>query len=128
MEVLSQIAAIAGLAFLLNVIFVQSNNLIFMLARKPLVWVLFISVIGYSTFWVSASLDWNHNTPIFATLIVLLVCKPKLNSPEKKLISSELFERLNIPSGVLYSRIGYFGYLSASVFGYLQMYSVNASF
>ncbi len=47
MEVLSQILAIIGLAFILNVLFAQSNNFIFMLAKKPLVWVLCIAIIGY---------------------------------------------------------------------------------
>ncbi|UUO22878.1 hypothetical protein FGD67_06505 [Colwellia sp. M166] len=128
MEVLSQILAIIGLAFILNVLFAQSNNFIFMLAKKPLVWVLCIAIIGYSVFWVSAFFDWNHNTPIFATLIVLIVRKPSLSSSEEKSHSLEIFEQLGIRSGVLYSRMGYFAYLGASVFGYIQMYSVNASF
>lgn len=43
-------------------------------------------------------------------------------------MSLEVFEQLGIKPGVLYSRMGYFAYLGASIFGYIQMYSVNASF
>jgi hypothetical protein len=128
MEVLSQILAIAGLAFIIIVIFAQSNNFIFMLAKKPLVWVFVISMVGYSVFWVSGFFAWNHNTPIFATIIVLIVYKPRASSSEEKSISLAIFRQLGIKSGVLYSRMGYFAYLGASVFGYIQMYSVNDSF
>jgi len=101
--------------FALNVIFKQSHNLVFIISRRPYIWVVFV-YLYITMFWlVCFQLGLKQGLPIFATIFCFTSNFPPQDATAKE-IADLFYEDLGIDNGKALSR---FGRLSVLISGFL---------
>jgi hypothetical protein len=130
MSIILTILAIAFLTFVLNILIIQSNNFIFMVFRKPMVWIVFMGVLSFLYFFIGSRFDNSFNIIWWSALLAFIVnIPPKAKKGEtidqkgKNKIVDEMYGEMGIKNGRLKYRIGLAAYLIGGILGWVIFYS-----
>lgn len=123
MSTLWLIAKIAIYTIVLNVLYRQTYNFIFVLARRPVAWILTIAALGVANMVLAYALAWDPSLVITATLIAIFLnfspSTPKGISKEDFRASVDvIYEEWGIARGRLKSRLGFIGFVICSLCAY----------
>ena len=72
MSIILTILAIALFTFVLNILIIQSNNFIFMVFKKPTVWIVFMGLLSFLYFFIGSRFDNSFNIVWLSTLFAFL--------------------------------------------------------
>lgn len=111
-------------SFLLSVLILQSNNLIVVFLRKPLLWILTMFALSYGSFYLSSLLFVNVGLVLWIVLIAYLYTNRRSNSIYFKQIVDEFYEDLGISNGRIKRKIAYWFYIIGAVLGWVNFYGV----
>ena len=129
MSIIFTLLAIAFLTFVLNIIIIQSNNFIFMVFRKPIVWIVFMGLLSFLYFFVGSKFDNSFNIVWWSALLAfILQIPPKMKKGslitegEKNKMADDRYTELGIKNGRLKYRIGLTFYVIGGVLGWVVFY------
>ena len=129
MGIILTILAIAFFTFVLNILIIQSNNFIFIVFRKPIVWILFMGLLSFIYFFVGSKFDNSFNIIWWSALLAFVVNIPPktkrgdaLDQKEKNKIVDEMYDEMGINKGRLKYRIGLTAYLIGGILGWILFY------
>ncbi len=129
MSILVTLLAIAFFTFVLNIIIIQSNNFIFMVFRKPIVWVVFMGLLSFAYFFIGSQFENSFNIVWWSALLAFVLQLPpkmKKNSivsdGEKNKMVDDMYGEMGIKSGRLKYRIGLACYLVGGILGWVLFY------
>jgi hypothetical protein len=109
-------------------IYRQSFNIVFMFAKQPWLWMLFVSVLGVANVTIAYLLGWNPRTVATATLLAaffqLAPSTPKgVEKSEIKNAVDETYIELGISHGRAKAKLGLFMFFAVSVASYILAFS-----
>ncbi len=129
MSILITLLAIAFFIFVLNIIIIQSNNFIFMVFRKPIVWIVFMGLLSFAYFFIGSQFENSFNIVWWSALLAFVLQLPpkmKKNSMisegEKNKMVDDMYNEMGIKSGKLKYRIGLACYLVGGILGWALFY------
>lgn len=126
MDILKAIAITAGLAILLNLALLWSNNIIFILARKPNTWIVLVALIGCGAIFTFALIGVGASIAFWAALLALLLRLPSkqtaIPDADFKGIVEDAYAAIGISKGRLKYRLGLAAYAIGCIAGYLIGY------
>lgn len=129
MSIILIILAIVFFTFVLNILIIQSNNFIFMVFKKPIVWIIFMGLLSFLFFFIGSRFDNSFNIIWWSALLALIVNIPPktkkgdtLDQKEKNKIVDEMYNEMGIKKGRLKYRIGLIAYLVGGILGWVIFY------
>jgi len=121
--------AIAFCVSVLNILIIQSNNFIFMLFKKPIVWIAFMGLLSFLFFFIGSRFDSSFNIVWWSTLLAFIINIPPkarkedaLNQKEKNKIIDKMYDEMGIKKGRFKYRIGLAVYLIGGILGWVIFY------
>jgi len=130
MSIILTILAIAFLTSVLNILIIQSNNFIFMVYRKPMVWIVFMGVLSFLYFFIGSRFDNSFNITWWSALLAFILNIPPkakkretIDQEDKNRIVDEIYDVMGIKNGRLKYRIGLAAYLIGGILGWVIFYS-----
>lgn len=130
MSIILTILVIAFFTFVLNILIIQSNNFIFMVFKKPIVWIVFMGVLSFLYFFIGSRFDNSFNIIWWSALLAFIVNIPPkakksgiIDQKEKNKIVDEMYSEMGIKKGKLKYRIGLAAYLIGGILGWVIFYS-----
>ena len=128
MSVVWLIGKIAFYTFILNVLFRQTYNFIFVLAKRPTVWIGVVALLGVANMALAYALSWDPRLVGAATLTTIILNIPP--SVPKAIPKTEFHETINeiyqgwgIRHGRLKSRLGLIAFAVFSLTTYVLLWS-----
>lgn len=135
MSILLILLAIAFFAFVLNIVIIQSNNFIFLVFRKPVVWVVFMGALSFVYFFIGSKIGNSFNVVWLSAFIAFILQLPSrikkgsmITGPENNKMIDDMYNELGIKNGRLKYRIGLACYLIGGVLGWFLFYGQVHSF
>jgi hypothetical protein len=123
------ILMIVFLTFVLNVVIIQSNNFVFMVFKKPVMWIIFMGLLSFVYFFIGSRFNGSFNVVWWSALLAFIVnISPRaekhdaLTQTEKNKIIDEIYDRIGIKNGRLKYKIGLFAYVIGGVMGWALFY------
>jgi hypothetical protein len=118
------IVKIATYIFILNVLFRQTYNFIFVLAKRPAVWIVVVALLGVANMGLAYALSWDPRLVSAATLtaIILNIAPPVpkgLSKTEFRATVDAVYEGWGITHGRLKSRLGLISFATFSLGAYV---------
>jgi hypothetical protein len=120
------ITKIAIYTFILSVLFRQTYNLIFVMAKRPATWITVVALFGVANMGLAYALSWDPRLVSAATLTAILLnispSVPKgFSKTEFRATIDAVYEAMGITQGRLKSRIGLivFGFFSLAAYVFL---------
>jgi hypothetical protein len=108
MDILWIILKIAIYTYILNVIFSQLYNFVFMFWRKPVAWIFLVSVLSILHMAIAYSLAWNPRSVSCAVLLTFLL---KIPPPSPKILEKAAFrdmiDNVYLEMGIVRGRLKY---------------------
>lgn len=130
MSIILSILVIAVLAFVLNVVIIQSNNIIFMILKKPMLWVFFMGFLSFVFFLIGSRFEDSFTVVFWAALLAVVERLPpkakrgdSMSQREKNKLVDEMYNEMGITNGRLKYRIGLAAYVVCGVLGWLVCFS-----
>ncbi len=128
MTIVWTIAGIVVLYGCIKILYAQSYNLVFILAKRPVVWLAIVFGIALSVWFISSMLEWSVSTPIWAS--TLFVFSHFVSQHDAKTILrkegeaavDEIFADIGIRHGTRFSRAGPVVFAVASVLSWIAFY------
>jgi hypothetical protein len=118
------------LAIVLHIIIIQSDNIIFILLKKPRVWIIFMGVLSFSYFFVGSLFENSFNVIWWSALFALLKNIPPqvkkdsfMSKEEINKIVDENYREMGIKGGRLKYKLGLVLYSLGFILGWLTFYS-----
>ena len=122
MNIVLTILGILVLGFFLNVVVKQTYNFIFILGKKPGLWILIVTIAS-SLFWLlCASLGWSVSVPAWAVTMALFMNLPPSSSKESKELANEMYSEMGLKHGALLYRIGLGGFVASAIASWVIFY------
>jgi len=119
-KILSFIILTPLLFFVITTIFRQSYNLLFFLLKKPVVWIVFVGMLGYLVFYLSSRMPQSLNIVWWASLAAFFDNIPPENKAMSKAEMDELSdEMLDIKDSRLKYRVGLASFAVGCVLGWI---------
>jgi hypothetical protein len=105
------IVGIVFLGFIVNVTLKQSYNFIFIIGKKPLLWIATMAIVAIVVWYVSAAAKLGVSVPAWASLIALFMNLPprQKSTVEKQAIQAmtdEVYAEMGIKHGRIFHRVG----------------------
>ena len=128
MSILITLLLIAFLTFVLNIIIIQSNNFIFMVFKKPVIWIVFMGLLSFLYFFIGSKFDNSFNIIWWSALLAfILQIPPKAKKvfsteEEKNKVVDGMYNELGIKNGRLKYRIGLAFYVIGGILGWVLFY------
>ncbi len=124
MSVVWLIVKIAIYIFILSVLFRQTYNFIFVLAKRPEVWIVVVALLGVANMGLAYALSWDPRLVSAATLaaIILNIAPPVpkgLSKTEFRATVDAVYEEWGITHGRLKSRLGLIAFAIFSLGAYV---------
>src|SRR6516164_2785173 len=118
---------IALYTFVLNVLYRQSYNFLFFLARRPKTWIAVVGALGALNMAFAYALGWDPRLVSAAVPIAFLLNiapgPPEgITKEEKRAIVNEFYEQMGLPFGRLQSRLGLLAFGLCSLISYLALF------
>lgn len=130
MSIILTIFLIAVLTFILNILIIQSNNFIFMVFRKPIVWMAFMGVLSFIYFFIGSNFENSFNIIWWSALLAFIINIPPkankdeaLDQEEKNKIIDNMYNEMGIKKGRLKYKLGLMAYLIGGILGWIIFYS-----
>lgn len=130
MSIILTILAVVFFTFVLNILIIQSNNFIFMVFKKPTVWIIFMGLLSFFYFFIGSRFDNSFNIVWWSALLAFIMNIPPktkkggmLDQKEKSKIIDEMYNEIGIKKGKLKYRIGLTAYLIGGILGWVIFYS-----
>ena len=122
------VAKIAGYTFVLVVLYRQSYNLLFVLARRPKTWIAVVGSIGALNMALAYAFGWDPRLVSAAALTAFLLniapAPPKGHTKEEMhTTSNEIYKEMGLPSGRLQSRLGLVAFGLCSLVSYAAFFA-----
>lgn len=115
------------LAYLLNAALKLSYNVIFFVLRKPSLWILFVTILGFGVVGIWGILGWSHSVVAWACLATLLLgIPPKSRDPDVNTVvraaADDIYESIGISGGRWKYRLGLVGFAFGAAIAYMLFY------
>lgn len=132
MNVLWLIVQIAIYTFVLSVLFRQMYNLIFVLAKRPVIWIVAVAVLGTANMGVAYAFSWNPRLVGVATLmaVILNIAPPIPKGSSKTEFHAsvdEVYKAWGVTHGRLKSKLGLIAFGAASVVAYVLFFGESCT-
>lgn len=115
------LAKVMFFSFVLATLILQSNNLIVVFLKQPMLWVLTMFGLSYSAFYLSSLLSTNVGLILWIVVIAYLYTY-RGQSISRNLLIDGFFEELGISKGRLKHRLAYWFYVIGAVLGWFNFY------
>ena len=129
MSIILIVLAIVFFTFVLNILIIQSNNFIFIVFKKPAIWIIFMGLLSFLFFFIGSRFDNSFNIIWWSALLAFIVNIPPktkksdtLDQKEKNKIVDEMYKEMGIKKGRLKYRIGLTAYLVGGILGWIIFY------
>jgi hypothetical protein len=125
MSVVWLIAKFALYTVILKVLFAQTFNFIFMLAKRPSVWIGLVALLGVANMALAYALSWDPRLVSFASLTAVILSIPKrlLSKSELRAAADEAYQEWGIAHWRLKYRLGLIAFLVSSLAAYVLLFS-----
>ena len=121
------VAKLILFAFLLSVLLRQSYNLIFFVGRRPVAWIVTVTVFGFVIVVVAAFLGSSSNLVFWAYTLAIAMnfgaAKNAEFAKEAAAVAEEIYAEMGITGGRTKYRIGLVGFALAAAVAYGLVYS-----
>lgn len=111
--------------FVLNVVFRQSFNFIFVLARRPKTWILLVGLLGFFNIALAYAMEWRDvsSAVFFAFLLNMRPSPPNgITRREMREMAKDYYNELGIPHGRLQASLGLAAFGLLSLGGYVLFF------
>jgi hypothetical protein len=127
MNTVLTLVGIVTLGFIMNIVLKQSYNFLFIIFKKPLLWVATIAVAAIAVWSISAAFKWGVSVPAFACAIALFMNFPprQKSADDKRTIqemADEIYSEMGIKHGRLLHRIGLAGFVLTCLLSWIAFY------
>jgi len=121
------VSKIAIYTFVLVVLYRQSYNFLFFLARRPKTWIAVVGALGALNVVFAYALGWDPRLVSAAAFTALLLniapAPPKGHTKEEwRITINEVYGEMGLPSGRLQSRLGLLAFGLCSLISYLALF------
>jgi hypothetical protein len=121
------IVGIVVLGFIINIALKQSYNFLFIMFKKPLLWIVTIAVVAIAVWSISAAFKWGVSVPALACTIALFMNFPprQKSANDKRTVQAmadELYSEMGIKHGRLLHRIGLAGFVLSCLLSWIALY------
>lgn len=127
MNILLSLLAVVLFTFILNVTIIQSNNIIFMVFRKPVVWIIFMGSLSFLYFFTGSRFNNSFNIVWWSALLAFFVNIPPkskgVDKTETNVLIDKMYNDMGIRKGRLKYRLGLIAYLIGGILGWILFYS-----
>src|SRR5262249_34183018 len=129
MSVVWLIAKFAFYTFILKVLFAQTFNFIFILAKRPSVWIGLVALLGLANMALAYALSWDPRLAGSATLTAVIFSIPPLSpkgllsKTEFRAAVDEANQEWGITHGRLKHRLGLIAFAVFSLAAYVLLFS-----
>lgn len=126
MELLKGLVATIGVTVVLNLALLWSNNLVFVLARKPAAWIFIAGIIGLGSIPVCHALGFSHSVAFWGAAFALVLRIPPKHAfssdTEFKETVDEIYVSMGIHPGRLKYGLGLTAFGLGCAAGYVMTY------
>lgn len=127
MDIVYIIVVIIVFGFVVNVLLKQTYNFIFILGKKPLLWVVSVAVVGIVTWVISWFLRLNINIPAWVSIMALVMnLPPSQKAMEEgdlvKKLTDDVYKEMGIKNGRSWYKFGLFVFVMSCVASWLIFY------
>ncbi len=127
MSTVLTIVGIVVLGFIVNIVLKQSYNFLFILSKKPLLWIATIAVVAIVIWSVSAAFKCGVSIPAWVCAIALLMnLPPRQKSADDKravqAMADEIYSEIGIKHGRLLHRMGLAAFVLACLISWATLY------
>jgi hypothetical protein len=127
MDAVWAVPKIAIYTFVLVVLYRQSSNFLFLLARRPKTWIAVVGALGALNMALAYALGWDPRLVSAAVLIAFLLniapAPPEGHTKEEwRIFIKECYEEMGLPSGRLQSRLGLLAFGLCSLISYAALF------
>jgi len=114
-------------AFIIKVTFRWSHNILFMILKKPIIWIIAVGLLGFLNMFFFWYFKWDPRIAGAATLLALGWSKnpekPKWFKGDWKSTMDEFFVEFGIPNGRKLSSYGFIVFAISSVISYVCLFA-----
>ena len=108
MSTVLTIIGIVVLGFFVNIALKQSYNFLFIVFKKPSIWIAAMAIVAIVIWSICAAFNWGVSVPAFAcSIAVFMNLPPKQKNPEDKQAVQEMAEGLYSEMGIKHGRFLY---------------------
>ena len=122
MDIALTLIGIVVLGFALNLIFKQSYNFVFFLAKKPLLWICFVTVLSGLFWFICGFYGLSVSSAAWATTMAVFMNFPPRSTSEAKALANEMYAEMGLNHGALLYRVGLAGFVIAALAGWVIFY------
>ncbi len=113
--------------FILSVLYRQSYNFLFFLARRPVIWIGVVGLLGISNMVLAYLLGWDPrlvSAAVFTAFILNLVPSPPSGhtKEEMRTMVDEIYKEMELPHGRVQSKIGLAVFALCSLTSYVLLF------
>ena len=126
MSIILIVLAIVFFTFVLNILIIQSNNFIFIVFKKPAIWIIFMGLLSFLFFFIGSRFDNSFNIIWWSALLAFIVNIPPktkksdtLDQKEKNKIVDEMYKEMGIKKGRLKYKMVLTAYLVGGILGWI---------
>ena len=128
MSVVWLISKIALYTFILYALFRQTYNFIFVLAKRPTIWIAVVALLGVANMTLAYALSWDPRLVSAATLTAVILNIPppapkRLSKTELRAEVDEAYQEWGITHGRLKYRLGLIAFAVFSLAAYVLLFS-----
>jgi len=127
MDIALSIIGILVLGFVLNVMFKQSYNFVFFLAKKPLLWVCLVTALSGLFWFISGFSGLSVSSAAWATTMAVFMNLPPSSTSDAKALANEMYAEMGIKHGALLYRIGLAGFVVSALVGWVIFYGQSCN-
>ena len=122
------VSKIAIYTFVLTVLYRQSYNILFFLARRPNTWIAVVGALGGLNMAFAYALGWDPrlvSAAAFTALLLNIAPAPPEGHTKKewRILINEVYEEMSLPSGRLQSRLGLLAFGLCSLISYVAFFA-----
>lgn|GEM_PF-1239643 len=128
-DIIFTILIILVLTFSLKVVIGQSNNFIFIIAKKPWLWIILMGLLPMLYFFIGSKFDNSFNVIWWSALLAFISSIPPkidadavVNQKEMHDLVDIMYKEMGILRGRLKYRLGLTAYLIGAIVGWILFY------
>lgn len=127
MDTIWLIAKFVIYTFILSVLYRQSYNFVFFLARRPVTWISVVGLLGISNMVLAFLLGWDPrlvSAAVITAFILNLAPSPPAGHTKEDMrtMVDEIYKELELPYGRMQSKIGLASFALCSLVSYVLLF------
>lgn len=123
MNILLGLLCVGVTTFVLNIMLIWSNNIVFMLFKKPNYWILFTTSLSFLVIYLGSIWRVSYDVVFWSIIFSFLLNLPPRKSASVKIEIDRMYQDCGISNGRMIYKLGLVMYLFGGLIGTVLFYS-----